>query len=68
MDLSLYLPTADGYVRAADKWTREPVGVSMLFYARPRTNRGLLQSQPQAGNYRSLVGALHIVPTACTCL
>ena len=27
MDLSLYVPTADGYVRAADKWTREPVGV-----------------------------------------
>jgi hypothetical protein len=30
MDLSLYVPTADGYVRAQDKWTREPVGVSVL--------------------------------------
>ena len=29
MDLSMYVPTADGYVRAADKWTREPVGVGV---------------------------------------
>ena len=29
MDLSLYVPTADGFVRAQDKWTREPVGVSV---------------------------------------
>ena len=39
MDLALYVPTPDGYVRAAEKWTRESVGfqpgVSVLLSSGP---------------------------------